>query len=349
MTIENLVVQLADRGAEGITDISVSDSGGVHYRKKADWIKVPEEEYDKASFTLLLNKIVPGGERRASAHNLRAIENCVGIGSHRFRISLTQNEGGREVVLRPLESSIPRPQDIGMAENAVNRFCDFKHGLYLVVGPTGMGKSTTIASLVDELCNRRPTRVITIEDPLERLFPKYDNGSNVVQRQVDLHVESFATGIKEAMRQRPNVIIVQEIRYVAEAEAAISAGLSGHLVVSTMHSATAQSALQRLASFFGGSRDIGAQLDSLATALVGVIAQRLVQHPETGKVVALHEVCYASKAIKELIRKQDFKLISQVIENNYADGMVSFVKAAEHRAKENELPWTFITTLNFTD
>lgn len=348
MTIENLVIMLADQGPDGVTDITVSDSGGVHYKKKAEWIKVDPQTYDPASFTSLLAAIVPGGERRASMQSLRAVENCVGLGNHRFRISLTRNEGGCEIVFRPLESSIPSPEKIGLDPRVVDKFCELSHGLFLVVGPTGMGKSTTIASLVDELCNRRSTRVITIEDPMERLFPKYENGSNVAQRQVDLHVESFTTGIKEAMRQRPNVIIVQEIRFVAEAEVAIMAGLSGHLVVSTMHSATAQSALQRLASFFGG-RDVGAMLDSLATALVGVIAQRLVQNSETGAVVSLHEVCFANKAIKELIRKQEFKLIPQTIENCHAEGMTSFSAALDRRCQARLLPWQMMNNFNFGD
>ena len=264
-----------------------------------------------------------------------------GAHSMRFRASLTTNTRGETLVLRVLPSEIPAPSKILLPDDLVKRFVEMDDGLFLFVGQTGSGKSTSIAALVKERAARRAQSVVTLEDPVEYLYPATVGESDFDQRQIGKNTGSFAAGLRAAMRMAPDVIQVGEIRDAEGAATALSAAMSGHFVVGTMHATFAFQGPQRLYSFInnegsGMGGEIG--LEVVSGALRGVVAQRLIRNKNDGKIVPIHEILMVTTAVAQKIVNADFKAVKHEIETGFQDGMQSFGQAVKRRIETGALP-----------
>lgn len=267
---------------------------------------------------------------------------CVdGVRSMRFRASLTTNTRGETLVLRVLPSEIPTPSKIMLPDDLVQRFCAMDDGLFLFVGQTGSGKSTSIAALVKERGARRPQSIVTLEDPVEYLYPSNVGESDFDQRQVGRNTRSFAAGLRAALRMAPDVIQVGEIRDAEGAATALSAAMSGHLVVGTMHATFAFQGPQRLFALInnessGMSGDIG--LEVISGALRGVVAQRLYRNKNDGRVIPVHEILLVTNSVAQKIVTAEFKSLKQDIETGVSEGMQTFGQAVKRRIEAGLLP-----------
>lgn len=265
----------------------------------------------------------------------------VGDDSMRFRASLTSNTRGETLVLRVLPSAIPTPAKIMLPDDLVKRFIAMDDGLFLFVGQTGSGKSTSIAALVKARAEQRAQSVVTLEDPVEYLYPSTVGESDFDQRQVRKNTGSFASGLKAAMRMAPDVIQVGEIRDAEGASTALSAAMSGHLVVGTMHATFAFQGPQRLFSFINNDgTGMGGQvgLEVVSGALKGVVAQRLLRNKNDGKLVAVHEILMVTSAVAQKITSGDFKSLKLEIETGAKDGMQTFEQAIKKAISKGLLP-----------
>jgi len=197
-------------------------------------------------------------------------------GPRRYRATLTMEEGGEAIAIRPLPLRIRTAKELRLPEFLVPYVLGLKGGMFLIGGVTGSGKSSTLASLVNAFCEGAGGTVVTLEKPIEVLHA--GNEKTIVhQREVGRDVVSYADGLHEAMHQNPDWIVVQEIRHPAEAETALAAALSGHLVLASIHAFTAATTPQRYLSIINPTmEDVGAR-DALASCLEGVLLQRLVE------------------------------------------------------------------------
>ena len=233
----------------------------------------------------------------------------------RFRVNLFRDLGGVGAVFRLIPTTILSLEQLGMPE-VVAGFCDLPKGLVLVTGPTGSGKSTTLAAMVDLINRGRQEHVITLEDPVE--FVHQSQLSLVNQREVGSHTRSFAAAIRAALREDPDIILVGEMRDLETVSLALEAANTGHLVLGTLHTATAISTVERIVGLFPPEEQSRIQT-TLADVLRGVVAQNLLKRIGGGRVAAL-EVLVSSPAVANLIREGKMHQIASSMQTGKAAG-----------------------------
>lgn len=234
----------------------------------------------------------------------------------RFRMSMIRSDNhGVEMVFRYISPKIETPETLGLSSD-VMEWINLPRGLVLVCGPTGSGKSTSLASMIRVMQTTQRRHILTIENPVETVYPR-DGLSLVDQREVGVDTLSFESSLTSAMREAPDVILVGEMRTREEIDATLQAADSGHLTFSTLHTKSAEETIQRIASRFTGDdrRDV---LDRLASNLVGVMSQQLLQRADGEGRVAVHEVMHVDRRISEFIREGDVTGIRNAMESRKA-------------------------------
>lgn len=234
----------------------------------------------------------------------------------RFRVSIFKQRGNVSMVLRQIPNDKLTPEQLGLTQ-AVIDMCQRPRGLILVTGPTGSGKSTTLASLVNFLNETHDHHIITIEDPIE--FYHEHKKSTVNQREVGVDVPSFSEAIRRALRQDPDVILVGELRDLETIQAAISAAETGHIVFGTLHTNSAQGTVNRIIDAFPGNLQDQIRTQ-LSTSLLGVVAQTLLPKISGGRVAA-YEVLIVTPGIANLIRENKTFRINSAIQTGAKFGM----------------------------
>jgi twitching motility protein PilU len=240
-----------------------------------------------------------------------------GVGS--FRLSGFKQRGSIAAVFRCIPFAIPALDTLGVP-SLLNTLVLEKRGLILMVGATGTGKSTTLASMLEQRNQQLAGHILTIEDPIEFLFT--NKKSVVNQREVGRDTQSLQVGLKNALRQAPDCILIGEIRDRETMTAAISYALSGHLVMSTLHANNSYHALGRILSFYS-PESRPALLADLGAGLRSIVSQRLVRATTGGRVPAV-EVMLNTKLVSELIEQGDFSGIKEAMEKSLAEGSQTF-------------------------
>jgi len=237
-----------------------------------------------------------------------------------FRVNLFIQRGHWGAAIRIVPLRIPLPADIGLAPHVVQRLLSITRGLVLVTGPTGAGKSTTIAAVLEQMNQAPPARhIVTIEDPIEFHFePKH---AVFEQREVGADTRSYARGLKGALRQMPNVIFVGEMRDLTSMAIALTAAETGNLVISTMATQSAAQTVTRIIDSFPGQQQSQTRAQ-LALTLRAVVSQVLLPRPDGRGRVAAREIMFVNQAIQNLIREDKIHQISNVIATSVRDDMV---------------------------
>ena len=234
----------------------------------------------------------------------------------RFRVNAFIQSAGMAAVFRVIPSRVPTLSDL-VLPRAVQRFAALKDGLVLISGPTGSGKTTTLAAIIDEINRTRACHILTIEDPIE--YVHTSKRSLVTQREVGSHTESFAAALRAALRESPDVLVVGELRDVETVMLALSAAETGVLVFGTLHTNSAAKCIDRLVDIV--AEDAQAQVrTALAMLLRGIVAQQLLRRADREGRVAVVEVVLPSFALSHLIRDGKIHLVDQLIKSNEADG-----------------------------
>jgi twitching motility protein PilT len=236
------------------------------------------------------------------------------------------------MVARVINEHIPSLDEIGMPKIIYN-LLDLRQGLILLTGPTGCGKSTTLAAMVDYINSNQFCHIITFEDPIEYIFaPKK---SVIMQRQLGTDILSFAAGLKHALRQDPNVIMVGEMRDLETIATTITLAETGHLVLATLHTYNAAQTIDRIIDIFPPHQQ-GQIRMQLSMTLAGVISQRLLPKKDGGRVAA-REIMLNTPAVANLIRENKIAQIRTVIETNSKDGMVSMDQDIRRLVEEKQV------------
>ena len=234
----------------------------------------------------------------------------------RFRVSVFKQRGSVAMVLRQIPNKLLSPEQLGVPE-VCKKLVTRPRGLFLVTGPTGSGKSTTLAGLIDFINNNYDHHIITIEDPIE--FYHYSKKSTVNQREIGTDVPSFSEALRRALRQDPDVILVGELRDLETIEAAISAAETGHVVFGTLHTTGAQGTVNRIIDAFPTNQQEQVRTQ-LSTAILGVLSQTLLPKIGGGRVAA-YEVLVCTPGIGNLIRENKTFRINSAIQTGAKLGM----------------------------
>ena len=236
----------------------------------------------------------------------------------RFRVNAFHERGNIAAAMRLIPNDIPTLAELGLPA-VVESFADYPRGLVLVTGPTGSGKSTTLAALLDKINSERSEHIITIEDPIE--FTHKSKRSVIVQREVHYDTYSFSAALRSALREDPDVVLIGEMRDLETISAAITIAETGHLVFATLHTNSASQSIDRMVNVFPPHQQpqIKAQLGNM---LMAICSQRLIPAIGGGRLVSA-EILVANPAVRNIIREGKSHQLNQVIQTSAKEGMQS--------------------------
>ena len=243
---------------------------------------------------------------------------------HRFRINVFFQRGQLGMVARLLADNIPSPATLGLPD-VLRKLVLKRQGLILITGPTGSGKSTTLASLLDFVNQSRSCHIITIEDPIE--YQHSNKKSIFEQRELGSDIPDFGEGLRAAMRQAPDIIMVGEMRDKETIAAALTAAETGHLVMGTLHSNNAMQTIERIIDSFPEGQQNQVRQQFAATVLA-VVSQRLIPRIDVqDSRIAAFEVMIGSYAVRSLIRDKKTHQLASTIESSYREGMITMQRS----------------------
>ncbi len=234
----------------------------------------------------------------------------------RFRVNAFHEKGNMAAAFRLIPNKIPSLDDLGLPQ-VISSFAERPHGLVLVTGPTGSGKSTTLAALVDKINTEKAVHIITIEDPIE--FTHHSKRSIVAQREVHYDTFSFAAALRSILREDPDVVLIGEMRDLETIQAAITVAETGHLVFATLHTNSAAQSIDRIIDVFPAHQQ--PQIRSqLGNVLNGICSQRLVPAIEGGRI-AVTEILVANSAVRSIVREGKTHQLDMAIQTGVDQGM----------------------------
>lgn len=309
--------------AQGVSDIHMRAGAPPIMRKDGDMLQTrmgPLTEAAIQQFTksIIPDKVLPRLKNRTDLDFSFMLEDIC-----RFRVNLFYEMGRLGLVLRLIPLKIPSLDDLGHPP-VITRFADLNKGLVLVTGPTGSGKTTTLAAMLNAINQTRHQHIVTLEDPVEYVYRS--DKSVVTQRQLGLDTDTFPNGIKYALRQDPDVILIGEMRDRETMLAALHAAETGHLVFSTLHTTDSVSTINRIINAFEPYEREPIR-NQLAGVLQGTISQRLVKKAEGKGRLAVAEIMVVTPAIRDYILRDEMGEISQLLNSAEFEGAHSLNQA----------------------
>ncbi len=265
-----------------------------------------------------------GEKRMKEFETAREMDLSYQLDGARFRVNVYEAKGSIAIVLRYVSEKIRTLEELGLPEQ-IGLFSKLSQGFVLVAGPTGHGKSTTLAALIQAINKERTEKIITIEDPIEYLFTP--ERSMIEQREVGSDTNSFSNALRSTFRENVNVIMVGELRDFETISAAVTAAETGHLVFGSIHTNDAPQTIERIIDSFppAQQRQI---ISQLANSLSGVISQRLIPGVKGGRVPAV-ELMIANAAVRNLIREQKIEQLPNAISTGAKSGMISLQQSLD--------------------
>lgn len=305
---------------DGITDIHFHESKKPYIRKLTKIIKLEDDVITKNDFEDFFKYLNVSDEKMNELARFGAFDYGISIkdiGNYRLNIYKQQNKLAMSVRLLP--SIIPSFNELNISTNLL-KVTNMVSGLVLITGLTGNGKSTTIASIIDLINETKQKHIITIEDPIEYHYT--DKSSLISQREVGSDCDSFASGLKEALRQDPDIIVIGEMRDKETIETAIEAAESGHLVLSTLHTASASQAIDRIISYFS-DEEKDHVCSKLSMILNLVVSQRLLVTQDNSSLYPALEIMFLTDSIRNLIREGKYYQIYSFLQINKESGSIT--------------------------
>ncbi|MBI4354459.1 MAG: type IV pilus twitching motility protein PilT [Candidatus Omnitrophica bacterium] len=251
----------------------------------------------------------------------------------RFRVNAFFQRQGPGAVFRHIPFEIKNLQQLGLPQQIL-QFANYRSGLVLVTGATGSGKSTTLAAIIDHINAKRHDHIITIEDPIEFVHP--NKGCLVNQREAGVHTDSFATALRAALREDPDVILVGEMRDLETIELALTAAETGHLVFGTLHTNSAADTVDRIINVFPVNQQPQIR-QVLSTALIGVVSQELLKRADGQGRIAAIELMLVNTAIANLIREGKTFQIPSMIQTAKKEGMQTLDQCLQTMVQEGKI------------
>ncbi len=298
LSILDMLNYFEKRGALRVSDLHIKVDAPPAYRIDGDLVKLKGPTVTPEMAKQLLYPLL-SNENLRKLRTQHSVDCSYRLGSLQFRINIFRENDGIAGAIRALSLDIPKVEDIGFPNDVWKDIINRRHGLVLMTGITGAGKSTTIASLIHRISEKSACRIMTVEDPIEYIFPqKY---SIISQRELGRDVESFIAGLKEMLRQDPDIIFVGEMRDAETISMTLMAAETGHLVFSTLHTRDATGTVTRILDYFPSGRQAEVR-NQMSLGLAYIVSQKLIPKKDgSGRIVAM-EILNNNYACANLIR-----------------------------------------------
>jgi len=318
--LDEILRQMINREA---SDLHLTSASAPYFRVHGEMVKLNYKELTPELCQALLFEVLTEQQQETLLENwdLDCSYSLSGVG--RFRVNAFRQRHGLGAVFRRIPENIQTVRELGLPLSLVD-LLDVSEGLILVTGPTGSGKSTTLASLIHAINTDRKAHIITIEDPIE--FVHHNKNSLINQREVSSHTKSFHDALRAALREDPDVILVGELRDLETISLALTAAETGHLVLATLHTNSATKTVDRIIDVFPENQQAGIRV-MLSESLRGVIAQALVRRADGEGRVPVVEVLVNIPAVANLIREGKTFQIHSSMQTGQVHGMTTFENA----------------------
>jgi twitching motility protein PilT len=327
----NLAQLVQEAFDQGYSDVHVGVGEIPRFRNKGEIQTTNYPEVDKPTFMGWLREILSDAEIQHFQDNLE-FDGATQYEYARVRINIFDSMRGYAMVLRLIPLKILSMDQLRLP--AVFRdICHYHKGFILVTGPTGSGKSTTMAAMVDYINREMPKHIITIEDPIE--FVHQSRKSLIKQREVGIHTRKFDNALKAALREDPDLILVGEMRDKETVNTALKAAQTGHLVMGTLHTNSAVKTIERILNLYAGDEQDAMRV-ALSESLVAIIAQGLCRTTD-GKRAAFHDILINTEAVKEWIKDGKYDEISELMKQASFDGMITMNQALFNLYQEGRI------------
>jgi twitching motility protein PilT len=334
MTMEELLQEATDKGA---SDLHLSAGEPPSMRVHGDLTRTEREKLDPAAVMTLVESIMNPEQKAWFKENLECDFATEVGGAGRYRVNVFQHNRGPGAVLRAIPTVIPTMEQLGLPP-VFKEMCQKERGLILVTGPTGSGKSTTLAAMVREINETWDAHILTVEDPIE--FVHQPIRCVVNQREVGPHTKSFTNALRSALREDPDVILVGEMRDLETISLAITAAETGHLVFGTLHTSSAPKTVDRIIDAFPGEQQ--SQIRSmLSESLEAIVAQSLLKKVGGGRIAA-QEILIGVPAVRNLIREAKLHQIPGMMQTGKAVGMCTLDMALTDLVKKNLIDKSYL-------
>ena len=314
--IEELLKQLQTRGASDL----ILTAGAVPQLRVNGLLRPVGTETLKSEDTRAIAEHLMNPKQRELFHEVKSLDmSRAGTGDMRFRINIYMQRDSVAIAIRNIQYIIPSFEELGLPE-IVKNFAAQPHGLFLVTGPAGSGKSTTLAAMIDFINRTRHVHVVCLEDPIE--YVHLHHKSIVDQREIGGDARSFHEALRSVFRQSPDVIMVGEMRDLETIQLVLTLAETGHLILATLHSQDTSHTINRMVDIFppGQQEQIYLQL---SLVLLGVISQQLLITSDHQRRVLAYEVLRVNHAVRNLIREKQIQQIYSVVETSRAEDMVT--------------------------
>ena len=307
-----------------VSDLVVSANRPSRVRIGGQYHQLPWAVFDSAAILSVLKPVLSGKRRQTyeDCGNLDLafeVEDDQGV-LRRFRVNLFKHMDGVATAWRPIWDTVPSFKELRLPEQILD-LAELPYGLVLITGPTGSGKSTTLSALIEHINETHQRHIITLEDPIEYRFR--DKQAVIHQREVGIHVDSFSTGLRSALREAPDIILVGEMRDQDTIAAALTAAETGHLVLSTLHSGHSAQAIDRIIDVFPEYQQQQVRIQ-LADVLRAVVTQRLLPTVDQDRRVPAIELVMANYAVSNTIREGRTHQLNNLIQSGLKSGMIPF-------------------------
>lgn len=303
--------------AQGCSDVHLAVGVPPMLRMNGDLMPIKFRDLTDAELEAYLLEILTEKQKERLQEGLDLDFSYVGEESGRFRVNVFRKATGMGAVFRHIPGEVPKLDNLNVPP-ILKKFCDYHQGMVLVTGSTGTGKSTTLAAMIDYLNETRNLNIISLEDPIEFVHPS--KRCQVIQREVGTHVVSFADGVRSAMREDPDVILVGELRDAETISMAMTAAETGHLVLGTLHTTGAVKTIDRIIDALPG--ELREQTKGfLAMSLKAVVTQVLVKTPDGRGRRAILEILVNNRAIAKLITTDQTHQIPSQLQTGKDAGM----------------------------
>lgn len=302
---------------EGVSDLHLTTKQPPVVRLDGRMVQLETKTLDADDMVGLMKSITPERNQQ-ELQEVGGTDFGFAFGTAaRFRVSVFKQRGDIAMVLRQIPNLFLTFEQLGLPTEPITKILDRPRGLFLVTGPTGSGKTTTLASMINHMNDTMDHHVITLEDPIE--YYHQHKKSTINQREIGVDVPSFAEALRRALRQDPDVILVGEMRDLETIESAITAAETGHIVFGTLHTTGAQGTVNRIIDAFPTNQQEQIRVQ-LSTAVIGILSQQLLHRQPKGRVAA-YELLIVTPAISNLIREGKTFRINSSIQTGRKYGM----------------------------
>ena len=330
MTIQQLLEITIARNA---SDLHLVAGYSPSLKVNGELSPIPgEEALEPAQIEELISSMLSPDQKQIFAQNLELDFSFELPQKGRFRINLYKQKGSLAISFRHIPYTIRTPDELGFPK-VVQKVTELRQGFILVTGPTGHGKSTTLASFIDKINKERGVHIITIEDPVEYVYPKAK--ALISQREINADTKSWDNALRAVLREDPDVVLIGEMRDLETISSAMTIAETGHLVFATLHTNSAAQSVDRIIDVFPESQQPQIRLQ-LASTLEAILSLRLIPTISPGRILAM-EILFANPAVRNNIREGKTYLIDNVIQTSAELGMISLEASLANLVKSGKV------------